>query len=288
MFRSNFYQVTSTGSTPTSISTKFPEIPNIPSSVKQDKTPASKNGRTPPTTETVAVASSDKGNTVHPQRMDSSIGQNPKKPQVPTPKTIPQRPPINKTAALPGQPSFQQGYVPNMPIRPQAFMARPGGPPMNVGVVRPVGTGPPMMGPMNGQSAQYYHPRNAYMPQQGLWQPPVNPVGSPHLNTVGSPPVNQLGGQPPSYPLYTPPHAPVPIQRPTVGHHIPIQQSQTSNTFMVDNLLHSDDSGVPNKTVGGLSSSFVTSSTAEAGDDEDEMSSYMTMANSLVSGGTSK
>ena len=86
----------------------------------------------------------------------------------------------------------------------------------------------------------------------------------------------------------SPPQAPVPIQRPTVGHHVPIQQSQTSNTFMVDNLLHSDDSGVPNKTVGGLSSSFVTSSTAEAGDDEDEMSSYMTMANSLVSGGTSK
>ena len=57
---------------------------------------------------------------------------------------------------------------------------------------------------------------------------------------------------------------------------------------MVDNLLHSDDSGVPNKTVGGLGSSLVTSATAETGEDDDEMSSYMTMANSLVSGSTSK
>lgn len=62
----------------------------------------------------------------------------------------------------------------------------------------------------------------------------------------------------------------------------PVQQSQSSNAFMVDSLLQSDTT---HKV-----SNFDTNATNEASatdmvDDDDEMSSYMAMANRLVTGG---
>jgi len=62
-----------------------------------------------------------------------------------------------------------------------------------------------------------------------------------------------------------------------------VGQSHTSNTFMVDSLLQTDSS----HSKGTAFSTPDVSVTGVAEDEDDEMSSYMAMASSLVTGGSS-
>lgn len=267
------------------------EIPSIPSPRDQHSSSDSKNGAAtayiPQTNNTDNIVNSVKqvGETSNPKAV--------------LPTNNPQVTPMTQAPNHQGQHPMQQGYMPNMPIRPQAFRPTPGGPPMHMTGVRAPVPGLPMMRPMNGQS-QFYNPQNQIPSQRGIWHPPVNamggplvnpmggpvnPMGGPPLNTAGSPSAIRLGG-PPQYPQYGHQPASVPVQHPIVTAPIPTQQPpQTSNAFMVDSLLHTETTGAPSKTVGGFDAPVLTSEvTAEVAEEDDEMSSYMAMANSLVTG----
>lgn len=120
---------------------------------------------------------------------------------------------------------------------------------------------------MNGQPPQYYNTPQQYPQQAGMWQQgQIQPLSG----NVGSPQ--------PHYQQY------IHQQAPVMNNQAPVvqQSHSTSNSFMVDNLLQSNTSCAPSKTTVAYSADVAPA--AHAVEDDDEMSSYMTLANSIVSG----